>query len=122
MTTREAARVLEGRIEIDDAYLGGEHPGKRGRGSPDKVPFIAAVQTTQEGKPVLARFARFARLPFTREALETWARRTLPSSARVLSDGLGCFRGVTAGGATYTSTVMNGARAGRPRSTRNSAP
>ena len=31
MTARESSRVLEGRVEIDDAYLGGERPGKRGR-------------------------------------------------------------------------------------------
>ena len=30
MTERESSRVLEGRVEIDDAYLGGERLGKRG--------------------------------------------------------------------------------------------
>jgi hypothetical protein len=34
MREREASRVLDGRVEIDDAYLGGELPGgKTGRGS-----------------------------------------------------------------------------------------
>lgn len=33
MADREQGLVLTGRIEIDDAYLGGEHPGKTGRGS-----------------------------------------------------------------------------------------
>ena len=37
MMERDAAKRLMGRIEIDDAYLGGEHNGgKRGRGSPGK--------------------------------------------------------------------------------------
>ena len=46
MFDREQATVLSGRVEIDDAYLGGELPGgKVGRGSESKVPFIAAVQT-----------------------------------------------------------------------------
>ena len=50
MRQREDSRVLDGRVEIDDAYLGGERTGgKRGRGSKNKVPFIAAVQTTPEG-------------------------------------------------------------------------
>ena len=45
MLLREASRQLTGRVEIDDAYLGGEvHGGKAGRGSPNKVPFAAAVQ------------------------------------------------------------------------------
>src|SRR3546814_10631684 len=32
MTAREASRMLDGFVQIDDAYLGGEHPGgKPGR-------------------------------------------------------------------------------------------
>jgi len=35
MLEREEATVLSGRIEVDDAYVGGEsHEGKRGRGPP----------------------------------------------------------------------------------------
>src|SRR5918997_5796386 len=53
MTAREAARPkLEGRVEIDDAYLGGERSGgKRGRGAAGKTPVVAAVETTAERKP-----------------------------------------------------------------------
>jgi transposase-like protein len=45
MMEREQGKRLSGRIEMDDAYLGGERAGKRGRGSPNKVPFVAAVET-----------------------------------------------------------------------------
>jgi hypothetical protein len=39
MMERDATKRLTGRIEIDDAYLGGErNGGKRGRGSPGKTP------------------------------------------------------------------------------------
>ena len=38
-TEQDATKRLTGRIEIDDAYLGGErNGGKRGRGSPGKTP------------------------------------------------------------------------------------
>lgn len=48
MHLAEQDRELDGRIEIEDAYLGGEFSGgKPGRGSDNKVPFVAAVQTTQ---------------------------------------------------------------------------
>jgi hypothetical protein len=51
---READRQLTGRVEIDDAYLGGEvQGGSAGRGSPDTILFVAAVQTTETGQPVL---------------------------------------------------------------------
>src|SRR5215217_8500814 len=53
MAAREATKPkLEGRVEVDDAYLGGERPGgKRGRGAAGKTPVVAAVETTAERKP-----------------------------------------------------------------------
>src|SRR5689334_789890 len=53
MAEREAAKPkLSGRVEIDDAYLGGERPGgKRGRGAAGKTPIVAAVETTAERQP-----------------------------------------------------------------------
>jgi len=54
MLERDQDKPLTGeRIEVDDAYIGGERSGgKRGRGSAGKTPFVAAVETTAEGKPV----------------------------------------------------------------------
>jgi hypothetical protein len=53
---------LQGRIEMDDAYLGGERSGgKTGRGSPGKTPIIAAVETTDDGKPKRLKIRRIAR-------------------------------------------------------------
>ncbi|MBF0449116.1 MAG: transposase, partial [Magnetococcales bacterium] len=50
---REGKKQLSGRIEVDDAYWGGERSGgKRGRGAPAKTPFLAAVETTMDGEPV----------------------------------------------------------------------
>ncbi len=57
MFEREQATVLSGRIEIDDAFLGGEHPGRQGRGG-NKVPFVAAVETDLKGRPQIVRFDR----------------------------------------------------------------
>lgn len=51
MMERDAAKQLGGRVEMDDAYIGGERSGgKRGRGAPGKTPFVVAVETTPEGK------------------------------------------------------------------------
>jgi hypothetical protein len=50
MRRREADRELDGRVAMYDAYLG----GKDGRGSENKVPIVAAVQTTPSGLPVVA--------------------------------------------------------------------
>ena len=67
MFVREQPRRLTGRVEIDDAYLGGEvRGGKSGRGSPNKVPFIVAVQTTESGQAVQMCLSP---RPFTKESL-----------------------------------------------------
>ena len=113
MRQREDSRQLEGRVEIDDAYLGGERSGgKSGRGSENKVPFIVAVQTTDEGRPL---YACFARQPFTTEAVAIWAAKSLATSAQVVSDGLWCFRGVTIIGAQHQAIVTGSAGAKLPQ-------
>lgn len=53
MKERDDSQPLTGVIQLDEAYWGGEHHGgKRGRGSPNKVPFIAAVATNEACHPI----------------------------------------------------------------------
>ena len=68
MDEREADRVLGERVEVDDAYLGGVHSGIVGRGAEGKVPFVIAVQTTEdEWRPWYVRLDPLA--GFTKKAL-----------------------------------------------------
>ena len=109
MREREDSRQLEGRVEIDDAYLGGERTGgKVGRGSENKVPFVAAVQTTPEGKP---QFVCLRRQPFTNEEVAVFAARSIAPSATVVSDGLWCFGAVQIVGAEHERVVTGGGKA-----------
>jgi ribosomal protein L37AE/L43A len=109
MQLREASRELNGRVEIDDAFLGGERSGgKRGRGSENKVPIVVAVQTTAEGKPV---FACFRRQPHSSEEVAIFAAQHLAPSAQVVSDGLSCFRATQIVGAEHEPIVTGGGRA-----------
>ena len=109
MRAREDTRLLEGRVEIDDAYLGGERSGgKRGRGSENKVPFVAAVQTTPEGQP---QFVCLRQQPFTHEEVAVFAARRVAPSATVVSDGLWCFGAVQMVGAAHEPTVTGGGKA-----------
>ncbi len=108
MRLREDTRQLTGRVELDDAYLGGERSGgKSGRGSENKVPFIAAVQTTEDGQPVLACFAQ---LPFTKEAVLEFAAKSLVRPLTVVSDGLGCFTALEQAG-VHERIVTGGGKA-----------
>ena len=52
MARREGETALTGRVEMDDASLGGVRSGgKRGRGAAGKTPFVAAVSTSVQGRP-----------------------------------------------------------------------
>jgi len=53
MLERNEAKLLKGRVEMDDAYLGGERQGgKPGRGSENKHPFPDRRPGPPPGKPV----------------------------------------------------------------------
>ena len=90
MDEREAGRILGERVEIDDAYLGGVRPGKVGRGAAGKVPFVIAVQTSEEEHRPW--YVRLDPLPgFTKKALVQWAEGALAPETLLVSDGLACF-------------------------------
>jgi hypothetical protein len=56
MKERDDSRQLCGVIQVDYAYWGGErHDDTPGRGSPNKVPFIAALACNDEGHPIALR-------------------------------------------------------------------
>jgi len=85
MVEREARYALDGQVQIDDAYLGGERSGgKAGRGSENKVPFVAAVSLNEAGRPRYVRLTPVA--AFSREAIAEWAKATLASGNTVYSD------------------------------------
>ena len=99
----EAVR-LDGRIEMDDVFLGGHRPGgKPGRGSPGKTPFVAAVETTDDGKPKRIRLKRIAR--FKRKRIKTLTKRVVVAGATVVTDGLSSFRGVKDAGCVHVVCV-----------------
>jgi hypothetical protein len=93
MAERDARHPLAGNVQVDDAYLGGELPGgKPGRGSENKVPFVAAVSTNAEGHPM---YAKMVPVPgFTLKAIGGWAKGCLSPSCVLVSDGLACFAAV----------------------------
>lgn len=105
MSEAEETRELSGRVEIDDAYLGGERTGgKVGRGAEGKVPFIAAVQTTEEGHPLYVRLDPVA--SFSKPKLQAWGDRFLTAETVAISDGLNCFTALASVIARHESVVV----------------
>ena len=112
MGTREAAKPkLSGRVEIDDADLGGERPGgKRGRGAAGKTPIVAAVETTAERKPRRLRLTVVE--GFRKREVEKIAERDFAPGANVVSDGLSRWSAVEkAGCAHFPMATGSGKRA-----------
>ena len=105
MTERDAQYTLCGEVLVDDAYLGGERAGgKAGRGSENKVPFVAAVSLNTEGHPL---YTKMIPVPgFTCAALTDWAKAALTPGSWVLSDGLACFTGVIAAGCSHQAIII----------------
>ena len=93
MKERDESGRLGHIVQVDDAYLGGEtRGGKRGRGAQGKTPLVAAVQVTEEGRPVALRMSCVK--GFRKQEIAAWAHRHLRRETVVYSDGLACFRGV----------------------------
>ena len=109
MADRKNRRVLTGRVEIDSAYLGGERSGgKVGRGSENKVPFVAAVHTNEKSHPLFVRFDPVA--AFTGAEITAWSARVLSTQIVVWSDGLYCFNALAANVAEHKREIVGSGR------------
>jgi hypothetical protein len=105
MDDREAAHLLDGAVQLDDAYLGGERSGgKAGRGSENKVPLVAALSLDESGGPTHLKLDVVS--GFTSLAIGKWAKTRRTPGCVVLSDGMGCFAAVTDAGCIHLPRVV----------------
>lgn len=105
MAQQDGTHRLSGAVQLDDAYLGGERAGgKAGRGSENKVPFVAAVSLTEQGRPMYLKLHLVS--GFTSRAIGNWAKANLAPGTLVSSDGLGCFAAVSSAGCIHMPTVV----------------
>ena len=111
MTEREDSRKLQGFVQLDDAYLGGErNGGKPGRGSENKQAFVIAVQTDEHlERPTFAVIEPVR--SFDNASLNDWITRRLAPECEVYSDGLACFRRLEDAGHAHTTLDTGGGRA-----------
>jgi hypothetical protein len=107
MSDRETHYTLSGQVQVDDAYFGGElSGGKAGRGSENKVPFVAALAFDDEGHPLRVKLTPVS--GFTSKAIANWAKTNLAAGCAVLSDGLVCFAAVTEAGCQHQAIIIGG--------------
>jgi transposase-like protein len=110
MLERDDDQPLSGFIEVDDAYLGGERTGcKPGRGAAGKTPFVAAVETTEDGHPTRVKLSVLK--GFRSAEIKAWSQQHVTPGSTVISDGLACFNAVIEAGCAHDRIVCGGGRA-----------
>jgi transcription elongation factor Elf1 len=93
MAEKALNNLLQGVVELDDAYLGGARrgqPGYHGRGAKGKTPLLVAVETTADRTPGRAAVAAVKTLHKTR--VTRFVTATLAQGCRVRTDKLGGFQ------------------------------
>ncbi len=95
MLLDEKDKPISGRIEMDDAYLGGKlKGGKRGRGSENKQPFIVAVSTDNKNHPLKIKLGIID--SFSANNIEKWTKDNISYGSLIVTDALRGFAGVEA--------------------------
>ncbi len=93
MVLEEEKKMISGKIEMDDAYLGGKlKGGKCGRGSENKQPFVAAISTDENNHPLKMKLDIID--SFTVKNIKKWTKNHIVSGSHIVTDALACFSGV----------------------------
>ena len=93
---------LSGYVEVDDAYLGGEHEGKRGRGSENKVLVVIAVEV-KNNKIGRIRISRI--INASGDCLLTFVKESVEKGSTVNTDGWQGYSGLSKEGYTHEVTI-----------------
>jgi len=83
---------LDGVVEIDEIFLGGERPGKRGRGAAGKTLVLVAVQEAEKG---IGRIRMRRILDASGESLEPAVWEMVEPGSLVRTDGWRGYNGLT---------------------------
>jgi hypothetical protein len=81
---------------------------KSGRGSENKVPFVAVEKTTEAGLPHMACLSP---RPFTNKAMGEFLARHTALPLTLVSDGLNCFQVASSAGAVHDREITGGGKA-----------
>jgi len=84
---------LSGIVDVDETYIGGEKPGKRGRGAIGKALVVVAVEVTTNGKLGRIRLNRVA--DASGQSLEGAVTKTVEPHSVIHTDGWGGYRGLS---------------------------
>ena len=105
MRCRNKRYVLQGLVEVDDAYVGGaaEGTGTTGRGAAKKTPIAVAVELDALGKPRHVALDTLARVDS--HSLRKFATRSIAQGSTLKTDGWGAYRRVARAGYQHQAIV-----------------
>lgn len=94
---------LAGGVEVDETYIGGERPGKHGRGAAGKTLVLVAAEV--DG-PAIGRIRLGRTLALTAPRVERFVARSVAAGSLVRTDGLHAYAGLAALGYRHQVTLM----------------
>jgi transposase-like protein len=95
---------LNGRVEVDEAYVGGQKGGTRGRGAEGKTLVLVAVEGEPKKQLGRVRFRCVAAID--RETVESFVRDYVEPGTTVVTDGLSVYRKLDAAGFNHRPHVV----------------
>ena len=95
---------LSGHVEVDETYVGGRQPGKRGRGADGKV--LVCIATERDGKGI-GRI-RMSTIPDLLPAsLHAFVEASVEPGSTIYTDGWNGYRGLDRKGYIHEATVIS---------------
>ncbi len=96
----EELPYMFGTVEVDETYIGGKRPGKRGRGAAGKTAIVAALERGGNVLPVVVENT-------TAATVEAVIALAADKSAKINTDEYGAYNGLEAAGYSH-DTVNHG--------------
>ena len=100
-TIRDDREKLSGRVEVDEFFIGGKKPGKRGRGAEGKTVVLVAVERncaldseTLEPYWIIGRARLQVALDCSAYSIDTFISHNIENGSTVVTDKLGSYRSI----------------------------
>ena len=93
---RPGRDLLRGRVEVDEAFVGGQKKGARGRGAPGKTLVLVAVEGEERQQLGRVRLRCVEAINWV--SVEAFVGDYVEPEATIVTDGLSVYAGLTAAG------------------------
>jgi transposase-like protein len=102
---RSGRERLTGRVEVDEAYVGGQKEGKRGRGAEGKTLVVVAVEGETKKRLGRVRFRCVESLD--QQTVDLFVRDYIKPGTEVVTDGLSVYNNLRAAGFDHQPHVVS---------------